>query len=398
MKKVIRCWGRLAVALACLGAFSAAIAQQPIKLGWPNSFSPPGNVIGAREAKVGAEIALDLFKQKFGPKIDGRDIEIIYEDTRGDPEAARSAMEKLVNKDRVDLSTGCNHSSEGFVLSRVSHDNKTGFILMNCWSDDIRNQKFDEVFAVSNYTSRTKAAVTGFIKQINAKTFVILAESTDFGIGQAKMIEEQLKREAPQVVVTTKIIDKTSRDMREVILSLRKDPPDVVGVAMVAPQGFLLTSQMDELGVAPSQKTKLLDIGGYTDQAGFWEAVRDAGVGTYAYVLDYKGNPITSLGQTVKTQYVLKTKQAPTKFALQGFDATWVALMALRESKAKSRDATIQALKKIKVEGSRGDIFFSNDVLFQQWPNIPFAIVQMEKVGQEAALAKGVFPPDTSKK
>jgi ABC-type branched-subunit amino acid transport system substrate-binding protein len=269
---------------------------------------------------------------------------------------------------------------------------------MNCWSDDIRKLQYGEVFGVSNYTSRTKDAVTGFIKQVKAKTFVILSENTDFGTGQAKLIEEQLKRDAPEVVVTTKVINKTSRDMRDEIISLRQNPPDVIGVAMTAPQGFLVTSQIDELGVAPTPKTKLLDIGGYVDQAGFWDAVKDAGVGTYAYVLDYKGNPVTKLGEKVQAEYRIRTKIPPTKFVLQGFDATWVTLIAIKESNARSREAIISALRNTKVEGSRGEIFFSNDVLFQQWPNIPFAIVQMETVGQIPAEAKGVFPPEPAKK
>ena len=379
-------------------SLSPAVAQNSIKIGWPNSFSPPGNVIGAREAKVGAEIALDLFKKEFGSKIGGREIEFIYEDTRGDPEGARSAMEKLINKDKVDISAGCNHSSEGFVLARISHEGKTPIILMNCWSDDIRNLKYDEVFAVSNYTSRTKDAIAGFIKQAKAKNFVILAENTDFGLGQAKLIEGQLKKDVPEITVTTKVINKTSRDMRDELISLRQNPPDYIGVAMTAPQGFLLTSQADELGIAPTKKTKLLDIGGYVDQAGFWEAVKDAGVGTFAYVLDFKGNPSTKLGDQVQAEYRKRTNTAPTRFVLQGFDATWVALMAIKDSQAKSKEATIEALRKTKLTGSRGEIFFTNEPLFQQWPNIPYAVVEMEKVGQPPSEAKGVFPPEISKK
>lgn len=386
------------VVAASLAIVSPALAQNSIKIGWPNSFSPPGNVIGGREAKVGGEIALDLFKQQYGAKIDGRDIEIIYEDTRGDPEAARAAMEKLLNKDKVDVATGCNHSSEGFVLARLAHENKTGFVLMNCWADEIRQSKYPEVFGVSNYMSRTSYAITGFIKAVKAKTFTILAENTDFGIGQAKMITAQLKKEMPEVVTTTKAINKTSRDMRDEIISLRQDPPDVIGVAMVAPQGFLLTSQMDELGLTPSDKTKVVDIGGYVDQPGFWNAVKEAGVRTYAYVLDHKSNPVTKLGEKVQAEYRKRTKNEPTRFALQGFDATWVTLMAVKESKAKSREAIIQALKKAKVEGSRGEIFFADEPLFQQWPNIPFAVVQMEKVGQFPSEGKVIFPAGAAKK
>lgn len=161
---------------------------------------------------------------------------------------------------------------------------------------------------------------------------------------------------------------------------------------MVAPQGILLTSQMEELGLTPSDKLKVVDIGGYVDQPGFWDAVKEAGVGTYAYVLDHKSNPVTELGQKVQDEYRKRAKAEPTRFALQGFDATWVALMAIKESNAKSRGAIIEALKKTKLQGSRGEIFFSNDPLWQQWPDIPFAVVQMEKVGQPPSQAKLIFP------
>jgi hypothetical protein len=83
---------------------------------------------------------------------------------------------------------------------------------------------------------------------------------------------------------------------------------------------------------------------------------------------------------------------------LQGFDATWVALMAIKDSQAKSKEATIEALRKIKLTGSRGEIFFTNEPLFQQWPNIPYAVVEMEKAGQLPSEAKGVFPPEIAKK
>jgi ABC-type branched-subunit amino acid transport system substrate-binding protein len=387
-----------AAVFCSLSAATAAFGDEPIKVGWPNSFSPPGNVIGAREAKVGGEIALDLFKAQYGAKIAGRDIEIIFEDTKGDPEAARSAMEKLINKDHIDVAAGCNHSSEGFVISRLAHEGKTPVVLMNCWSDDIRKQKFDEVFATSNYTSRTSFAVTGFIKLIKAKSFVILAENTDFGTGQAKMIENDLKKEVPDCQVTIKVINKTARDMRDEMISFKQNAPDVIGVAMTAPQGFLATSQMDEVGLAPTSKTKVIDIGGYTDQQGFWDAVKESGVGQYGYVLDHKAIPVTDLGSKVQAEYKKRTGQLTTKFTLQGFDATWVALMALKDSQAKSKEATIASLRKLRVTGSRAEIYFADEPLWQQWPDIPFVVVKMEKVGQPTSEAKVVFPADLAAK
>lgn len=397
MKNLMRLASATVLLAGLAGAIPAA-AQTPIKIGWANSFSPPGNVIGGREAKVGGEIALDMFKAMYGPKVDGRDIEIIYEDTRGDPETARSAMEKLINRDKVDVITGCNHSSEGFVISRIAHENKVGFVAMNCWADDIRQQKFPEVFAVSNYTSRTSYAVSSFVKQQGVKKFLIVAENTDFGIGQAKMIEAELKRVAPEVKVSIKIINKTARDMRDEILAIRQDAPDLIGVAMVAPQGFLFTTQLDELGMSPSDKMKVLDIGGYVDQAGFWDNVKDAGVGMYAYVLDHKSNPVTELGAKVQAEYRKRVGAAPTRFTLQGFDATWITLMAIKESGGKSRQAIIDALRKIRVAGSRGEMFFTNEPLFQQWPDIPFVVAQMEKVGQLPSEARVVFPPPPAAK
>jgi hypothetical protein len=70
----------------------------------------------------------------------------------------------------------------------------------------------------------------------------------------------------------------------------------------------------------------------------------------------------------------------------------------VKDSQAKSKEATIASLRKLRVVGSRAEIYFANQPLWQQWPDIPFVVVQMEKVGQPTSEAKVVFPANLASK
>lgn len=391
-----------AVLAACsLGALLLSIAapvqaqEEPtIKIGMPNPYSPPGNVIYGEESKLGAEIALALWENRHG-LIDGRKVEIIHEDTRGDPEAGRAGTTKLILSDNVDIVVGCNHSSVGLVIARLANEHQTPFVNMNCWSDEIRKSCYEEVFSPANYSSRTANAITEFVRsKPDIKNFVMFAENTDFGLGQATLIEDLLNKTLPDVKVKTETVDRTSRDFRNQIIALKGNPPDLIGLVLVPPAGFLFTQQLSQQQLAPTDATKVIDIGGYVDQPGFWDAVGEAGVGHLAYVLDHKDNPTTEIGEQVQKIYEETTGRKPTRLVLQGFDATWTALAALDKSKAESREATIAALKDLKVEASRAEIYFANEPLCQQWPDIPFAIVELESLNQMPSDGLRLYPAE----
>ena len=78
-----------------------AIAADSIKIGFVDTFSGPTAAIGT-EARHAFELALD----HIGRKMDGRPVEVIYEDDLQKPDVGRQKTEKLIQSDHVDFIVG----------------------------------------------------------------------------------------------------------------------------------------------------------------------------------------------------------------------------------------------------------------------------------------------------
>ena len=96
MKTAIWLAGVAALALA-----QPAIAGDTIKIGFVSTFSGPTAVIG-NDMRNSFELALD----HLGRKMDGKPVEVIYEDDGQKPDVGKQKTEKLVQSDKVDFIVG----------------------------------------------------------------------------------------------------------------------------------------------------------------------------------------------------------------------------------------------------------------------------------------------------
>jgi branched-chain amino acid transport system substrate-binding protein len=73
-----------ALTLAALAfAPSPAMAEDPIAIGWVGPLSPPGNYSGGQEMQWAVQLEVDQINKAGG--VLGRQIEVTYEDTKGQP-------------------------------------------------------------------------------------------------------------------------------------------------------------------------------------------------------------------------------------------------------------------------------------------------------------------------
>jgi branched-chain amino acid transport system substrate-binding protein len=89
-----------AVALA-LAAVPAAAQEKTIKIGYVNTFSGPGALIG-NDMRDALELGLDHLGRKLG----GLPVEVIYEDDQQKPEVGVQKVQKLIESDKVDFIAG----------------------------------------------------------------------------------------------------------------------------------------------------------------------------------------------------------------------------------------------------------------------------------------------------
>jgi branched-chain amino acid transport system substrate-binding protein len=371
------------LALLLAAAFSgAAMSAEPIPIGISIAQSPPGSVVQGVQIKDGVEIVKDMINAKGG--VLGRPIKLVYEDNQGIPEKGRAASEKLIAKDNVVAIAGGHQSSVCLAEVEVAHRYNIPYINTNCWSDDVRKKGYPQVFNPANYNTRVSTAMAETIGAMGVKRVVAFAENTDYGIGQAKLMAEQIKTKAPKVEFKYETLDRAGKDFTPAVLALRANPPDMVVNVMLPPAAYILMNQLYEQGVAPSAKTWLYDGAGIADYPDFWQNVKDAGRYIVSFGLYHPQMPIPALGKEVGAEYTKRTKSEPNRLIFQAADSLLLIVEAIKQGKSTEPAAIIKTLQTMKFEGVRGPFQFSSQpgFAFQQWVDIPYVNYQLTEINQ----------------
>src|SRR6266404_5583091 len=138
-----------------------AQAQDAIKVGWVGPLSPPGGY-----AKGG---------------VLGRKIQIVYQDTRGQPEEGTAAAERLISQDKVVAITGEFHSSVFLAEMEVAHKAGIPIIAVDVWALSITAKGYPEVFRVAPNQALIATKYGDWIAAAGFKNVAFLFEKTDGG-------------------------------------------------------------------------------------------------------------------------------------------------------------------------------------------------------------------------
>jgi branched-chain amino acid transport system substrate-binding protein len=375
--------GLLAFAAAVLAFAQAATAADPIKIGVTTVQSPPGSVSQGIQVRDGIEVAAKIVNDAGGAL--GRPIELLFEDTQGIPEKARAAVEKLITRDKVVAIVGEHNSSTALAGIEVAHRYHVPYVNTNAWADAVREKVYPEVFNPNNYNSRVAVASADMLKTLGAKRVVVFAENTDYGVGLAKLLGDQIKERAPGIDYKYETLDRAGKDFLPALLPLKANPPDVVVEIMLPPAAYILLNQLNEQGIAPSPKTWLYDASNLVDYPDFWQNVGDAAKDMIVFALYHPKMEVPDLGKKVAAAYTAKTKNDPSRLMFQAADSLLVVTEAIKVGGSSEPEAIIKALASLKYTGTRGEITFSSEkggFKFQQWIDIPYLMLQVTAVKQ----------------
>jgi branched-chain amino acid transport system substrate-binding protein len=384
----------LALAAGFLAFANAAFAADPIKVGVTIAQSPPGSVSQGVQVKDGVEVAAKMVNDAGG--VLGRQIELVFEDTQGIPEKARAAVEKLITRDKVVAVVGEHQSSAALAGMEVAHRYKIPYINTNAWSDAVREKGYAEVFNPGNYNSRVAIAMADTVKALGAKRVLAFCENTDYGVGLAKLLGEQIKERAAGIDYKYETLDRAGKDFLPALLPLRANPPDVIVEIMLPPAAYILINQLYEQGIAPSAKTWLYDASGIADYPDFWQNVTDAAKGMLVFGLYHPKMPLPDLGKKVAEAYTAKTKHEPNRLLFQAADSLFIVAEAIKAAGSTEPEAMIKAMEGLKWTGARGTLSFSTEksgFKYHQWLDVPYVTFQITAVKQPIADTKLVQDP-----
>lgn len=288
--------------------------------------------------KLSFDMALKEINDAGG--INGKKLEFLFEDDTGRPEVARSAAEKLINKDKVLMLGGGYGSSETFAIAGVAQQNRIPF-LVNTGSDDkITEQGWDYVFRLNPPVSEYPKALESFLVEVvKPKTAAILYENTNFGSSGARKFKEICQRLGIQVVVEEGY-EHGGVDFKPILIKVKDKNPDLIYMISYVMDAALLMRQSMELRIKP----KLFVGGG----AGFTlpEFPKNAGKAAE------KVFSATLWYQTLKypgaldyyNKFVATYKKDTEYHGAEAYASAYVIADALKRAKSTSRDDIRKAM------------------------------------------------------
>jgi branched-chain amino acid transport system substrate-binding protein len=155
---------------AALSLANSAWAGDTIKIGFVSTFSGPTAVIG-NDMRNSFELALD----HLGRKMDGKPVEVIYEDDGQKPDVGKQKTEKLVQSDKVDFVVGYIWSNVLLASLKTAVDSQTFLVSANAGPSQLAGDLCSPyVFSTSWQNDQTPAAMGLYMNQKGVKSVFLI--------------------------------------------------------------------------------------------------------------------------------------------------------------------------------------------------------------------------------
>ncbi|HEX7519244.1 MAG TPA: ABC transporter substrate-binding protein, partial [Candidatus Deferrimicrobium sp.] len=124
------------------------------------------------------EMAAEEINAKGG--VNGKKIELLFEDDTGKPDVGRSGVEKLIAREKVPVITGGYSSSVTAAAAPVAQQFKVPFVICTGSADDITEKGYDYIFRINPPASEYPNSVKSFLKGVakDVKTVALLYENS----------------------------------------------------------------------------------------------------------------------------------------------------------------------------------------------------------------------------
>ncbi len=317
------------LSLSLLGFTSLASGQaEPIKIGLFGSETGGTATFGV-STKEGVMLALDQINGKGG--VLGRQIQIISEDDQSKPEEAKTAAEKLINRDKVVALIGEVASSRSLAAAPVAQ--AAGIPMLSPSSTNPKvTQVGDCIFRACFIDPFQGSAMAKYaMNDLKLKKFAILYDvKNDYSVGLKQFFSEYVKANGGEIV-TELGYSEGDNDFKAQLTRIRRANPEAIYAPGYYTEVGSICKQARQLGIA----VPLMGGDGW-DSEKTAEMGGDAINGCYFtnhYSPEDKAPAVQEFVSAYKAKYGGKT---PDAMAILGYDA--MRIMADAITRAGSAD------------------------------------------------------------
>lgn len=288
--------------------------------------------------------------------INGKQIELVVEDTRSEASEAATVVSRLVTQSKVVALLGEVGSSRSIAAAPIAQSNSIPMLTPSSTNPEV-TKKGDFIFRSCFIDPvQGKAIATFAANKLNAKKAAILIDKkNDYSVGLAKYISETFKSLGGEIVVEQAYQEGDS-DFNGQLTALKGSNPDVIFVPGYYTEVGLIAQQARKQGI-----TVPLVGGDGWDSEKLYEIGKEALEGSY-FSNHYSVEDPDPKVQKFVAAYKAKYNATPDALAATAYDAALIMFDAIKRANSTDGKMIRDALKQTKdFPGVTGTINFNEN-------------------------------------
>lgn len=222
---LVKLLSRLSAAAALSLAGLAAVAAEPVKIGWLSSLTGPLSSAALAENQ-GVQFAVEEINKAGG--INGRPIELLTRDTAGDPTKAVNFAQQLAFSDKVHFIIGPVNSGEGLATTPIVARAGIPNLVIGALDELIDPAKYPRAFRVINTNRQWISTANEYaLKVLKKNKVAVIGDTSGYGTSSAKTATELLKAAGVEPVYSV-LIDPNKTDLTDEMTKARAAGAEVV--------------------------------------------------------------------------------------------------------------------------------------------------------------------------
>ena len=382
----------LAAALSLLLSGTAQAAGKPIKIGYVGGIT--GACAGLTHYAInGMKLAVEEVNAHGGAM--GRQLEVIYRDSKTKPDEGAKQARDLVLSEKVDLLTGVCSSSVFMAINPVAEQYKVPLVSALSGTHKA-TVDFGHPYVIQtqpNTLMEGRALAEFAAKQKSWKTVVTMGLDYEWGRTTVQVFVDELKKLRPEVKVAKELWPPIGENnMTSYITAALAENPDVVMAVMFGGGTVSMIKQGEAYGFL--NRTKLL-----TFLPG--EALISLGDQIPDGVYGWARAPFNAIHTAKATEFIKKYRakynEYPADWALLAYDSIYMIKDAYDGAKSTNGIKFRDAMAKLKFDGLRGKMHMRtldntwNSPVFlgvtKKTPEYPFPVlVNVDEIPGDVAL------------
>ena len=337
--------GTLAVALSACSSGPAASTEgastDPIRFAAPLPLSGDSAQYG-EYFQQGYELALEQINAAGG--IDGRQVELVYEDTQADPSVAPSIAQKFIDDSSI-LATFADFGTPAASAASQLYQDAGLVQFAFTQSGAAITDPGDYIFATWVSQEFEAPRLAAFAAE-QGDTAAVFSHDTDWGEATYEFFSGGAEDAGLEQVYSTSY-DPAGTDYRPLLLAAQDANPEVIVIIGYAADGALITLQAREIGI----ETPIVGISSIYNQQ-FIELAGDAaeGVQTLSYFTPV--NPDPAVQQFIADFDAKYDVATPSDFAIRAYDALNIVAAAAQIAADETGEITRASIRDALDDGT----------------------------------------------